>query len=81
LYANYETISSVLSSSCYFIIFLKIIIGKNEMILNIRELRSITCRGPFVELCQYATAFYFSYHIIIVPVLSTIENILFYIGA
>uniref|UniRef100_S5TG76 Cytochrome b n=1 Tax=[Candida] sake TaxID=39397 RepID=S5TG76_9ASCO len=36
---------------------------------------------PFIELGQYATAFYFSYYIVIVPVISTIENILFYIGA
>jgi len=35
---------------------------------------------PFIELGQYATAFYFSYYIIIVPVISSIENILFYIG-
>ncbi|CAN3377464.1 apocytochrome b (mitochondrion) [Diutina rugosa] len=35
---------------------------------------------PFIELGQYATAFYFSYYIIIVPVVSSIENVLFYIG-
>ena len=35
---------------------------------------------PFIELGQYATAFYFSYYIVIVPVISTIENILFYLG-
>lgn len=35
---------------------------------------------PFIELGQYATAFYFSYYVIIVPVISSIENILFYIG-
>lgn len=35
---------------------------------------------PYIELGQYATAFYFSYYIILVPVISTIENILFYIG-
>lgn len=35
---------------------------------------------PFIELGQYATVFYFSYYLILVPVISTIENILFYIG-
>lgn len=35
---------------------------------------------PFIELGQFATAYYFSYYIILVPVISTIENILFYIG-
>lgn len=35
---------------------------------------------PFIELGQYATAFYFSYYIIFVPVISSIENVLFYIG-
>ena len=36
---------------------------------------------PFIELGQYATVFYFSYYLVIVPVISTIENILFYIGS
>lgn len=35
---------------------------------------------PYIALGQYATVFYFSYYIIIVPFISTIENILFYIG-
>lgn len=35
---------------------------------------------PFIELGQYATAYYFSYFIILVPVISSLENILFYIG-
>lgn len=35
---------------------------------------------PFIELGQYATAYYFSYYLILVPVISSIENILFYIG-
>lgn len=35
---------------------------------------------PFIELGQYATVFYFLYFLVIVPVISTIENILFYIG-
>ncbi|CAK7919988.1 cytochrome b (mitochondrion) [[Candida] anglica] len=36
---------------------------------------------PFIELGQYATVFYFSYYLVIVPVISTMENILFYIGS
>nr|YP_008474868.1 apocytochrome b [Meyerozyma guilliermondii]AGS44076.1 apocytochrome b [Meyerozyma guilliermondii] len=35
---------------------------------------------PFIELGQYATAYYFAYYLILVPVISSIENILFYIG-
>lgn len=35
---------------------------------------------PFIELGQYGTIFYFSYFLIIVPIISTIENILFYLG-
>lgn len=35
---------------------------------------------PFIALGQIATVYYFSYYIIIVPVISSIENILFYIG-
>jgi quinol-cytochrome oxidoreductase complex cytochrome b subunit len=35
---------------------------------------------PFIELGQIATVYYFSYYIIIVPIISSIENILFYIG-
>lgn len=35
---------------------------------------------PFIELGQLATVYYFSYFIILVPVISSIENILFYIG-
>lgn len=35
---------------------------------------------PFIELGQFATLFYFSYYLIIVPVISTIENILFFLG-
>lgn len=35
---------------------------------------------PFIELGQYATAYYFSYFLILVPVISSLENILFYIG-
>jgi ubiquinol-cytochrome c reductase cytochrome b subunit len=35
---------------------------------------------PYIALGQYATVFYFSYYLIIIPFISTIENILFYIG-
>lgn len=35
---------------------------------------------PFIELGQFATAYYFSYYIIIVPAISFLENILFHIG-
>lgn len=35
---------------------------------------------PFIELGQWATVYYFSYFIIWVPLISSIENILFYIG-
>lgn len=36
---------------------------------------------PYIQLGQFATAYYFCYFIIFVPVISTIENILFYIGS
>nr|YP_008475235.1 apocytochrome b [Candida corydali]AGS44527.1 apocytochrome b [Candida corydali] len=35
---------------------------------------------PYIELGQYATAFYFSYYIILVPLVSLLENTLYYIG-
>lgn len=35
---------------------------------------------PFILLGQISTVYYFSYFIILVPVISTIENILFYLG-
>nr|QMJ95639.1 cytochrome b [Metschnikowia sp. 04-218.3] len=35
---------------------------------------------PFILTGQFATAYYFSYFIILVPVISMMENILFYIG-
>ena len=35
---------------------------------------------PFVLVGQICTIIYFSYFLIIVPVISTIENVLFYIG-
>lgn len=35
---------------------------------------------PYIELGQWATLFYFSYFLIIVPMISMIENLLFYLG-
>ncbi|MCL6371270.1 hypothetical protein EXT53_22300 [Pectobacterium polaris] len=35
---------------------------------------------PYVLMGQIATFLYFAYFLIIVPVISTIENVLFYIG-
>lgn len=35
---------------------------------------------PFVELGRYCTFLYFAYFLIIVPAISILENILFYIG-
>lgn len=35
---------------------------------------------PFIQLGVYCTIFYFSYFVIIVPVISTLENILFVLG-
>jgi ubiquinol-cytochrome c reductase cytochrome b subunit len=35
---------------------------------------------PFILLGQLSTIYYFSYFIILVPIISYIENILFYIG-
>lgn len=35
---------------------------------------------PFILVGQIATVFYFSYFLVIVPVISSLENILFYIG-
>lgn len=48
--------------------------------LLLGNLGQIHVEVPFIELGQYATAFYFSYFLVIVPVISSIENILFYIG-
>lgn len=45
------------------------------------NLGQIHVEVPFIELGQYATFFYFSYYIIVVPVISYVENILFYIGS
>ncbi len=35
---------------------------------------------PFVVMGQIATVIYFAYFLVIVPVVSTIENVLFYVG-
>jgi len=35
---------------------------------------------PYVQMGQLATFFYFAYFLIIVPVISITENLLFYIG-
>lgn len=35
---------------------------------------------PFVLMGQIATGLYFAYFLVIVPVVSTIENVLFYVG-
>jgi ubiquinol-cytochrome c reductase cytochrome b subunit len=35
---------------------------------------------PFIALGQISTVYYFSYFVILVPAVSTIENILFYLG-
>ena len=35
---------------------------------------------PYIQLGQFATAYYFAHYIIVVPVISTLENILYYIG-
>lgn len=35
---------------------------------------------PYILLGQISTVYYFSYFIILVPVVSSIENILFYLG-
>jgi hypothetical protein len=45
------------------------------MILGAKHVES-----PFIELGQLATAFYFSYFLIIVPLISLLENTLFYIN-
>ncbi|CAK9442412.1 unnamed protein product (mitochondrion) [Lodderomyces beijingensis] len=35
---------------------------------------------PYIQLGQYATILYFLYYIAIVPIISILENILYYIG-
>lgn len=52
-------------------------IGNFFLLLHLGELH---VEVPFIQLGQFATAYYFSYFIILVPVISSLENILFYIG-
>ena len=47
------------------------------LLLHIGELH---VEVPFIELGQLATVYYFSYFLILVPITSSLENILFYIG-
>lgn len=47
------------------------------LLLHIGELH---VEVPFIELGQFATVYYFSYFLILVPVISSLENVLFYIG-
>lgn len=35
---------------------------------------------PYIELGQYATGFYFAYYLVIVPVVSELENVIFYLS-
>nr|YP_008474838.1 apocytochrome b [Candida saraburiensis]AGS44060.1 apocytochrome b [Candida saraburiensis] len=35
---------------------------------------------PYISLGQYATIYYFLHYIVIVPIISTLENIMYYIG-
>nr|NP_038217.1 apocytochrome b [Wickerhamomyces canadensis]P48877.2 RecName: Full=Cytochrome b; AltName: Full=Complex III subunit 3; AltName: Full=Complex III subunit III; AltName: Full=Cytochrome b-c1 complex subunit 3; AltName: Full=Ubiquinol-cytochrome-c reductase complex cytochrome b subunit [Wickerhamomyces canadensis]BAA06572.2 apocytochrome b [Wickerhamomyces canadensis] len=44
------------------------------------QLGQLHVEVPFIQLGQFATLNYFLYFIFIVPVVSTLENILFYIG-
>jgi len=48
--------------------------------LLLGQLGQLHVEVPYIELGQWATLNYFLYFIVIVPVISTIENILFYIG-
>lgn len=50
-------------------------------LLLLGNLGQLHVEVPFIALGQYATVFYFSYYIILIPFISTIENILFYIGS
>ena len=45
--------------------------------LLLTNLGQLHVEVPYIELGQYATVFNYSYYIIIVPFISTIENILF----
>jgi quinol-cytochrome oxidoreductase complex cytochrome b subunit len=57
--------------SFYMFIFNFILLG---------NLGQLHIEPPFIELSQFATIYYFSYYLILVPIISSIENILFYIG-
>nr|YP_008578711.1 apocytochrome b [Candida bohioensis]AGW07347.1 apocytochrome b [Candida bohioensis] len=35
---------------------------------------------PYIQLGQYATVFYFSYYFVMVPLMSSLENMLYYVG-
>ena len=62
----------VLSKLSYFLF-----LGNFFLLGNLGQLH---VEVPFIELGQFATAYYFAYFIILVPVISSLENILFYIG-
>uniref|UniRef100_A0A291F7Z9 Cytochrome b n=1 Tax=[Candida] psychrophila TaxID=45577 RepID=A0A291F7Z9_9ASCO len=47
------------------------------LLLNMGQLH---VEVPFIELGQYATVYYFSYFLMFVPVMSSMENMLFYMG-
>lgn len=44
------------------------------------QLGQLHVEVPFIELGQWATFNYFLYFVVLVPAISTLENILFYIG-
>ena len=55
----------------------------NSFIFNfflLGHLGELHIEVPFIQLGQLATIFYFSYFIIIIPLITTLENILFYVG-
>lgn len=60
-------------SKLFFFIFLF-----NFLLLG--QLGSQHVEVPFVTMGQLSTSIYFAYFLIIIPVISTIENVLFYIG-
>ncbi|YP_008475017.1 apocytochrome b (mitochondrion) [Candida oxycetoniae] len=62
----------VLSKVMYFIFIFNFILLGNLGQLHVEV--------PFIFLGQVATAFYFAYYLIIVPGISILENILFYLG-
>ncbi|YP_008474911.1 apocytochrome b (mitochondrion) [Candida pseudojiufengensis] len=62
----------VLSKTMFFLFIFNFILLGNLGQLHVEV--------PYIELGQYATAFYFSYYLLIVPAISSAENILYYIG-